>query len=99
MVTGFNFVRTHDDMVTLLQNGPVTIAVDSTYWRNYKRGIFEEADPSSYTLNHAVLIVGYGEENGIPYWTVRNSWGDQWGEEGYIRIKRFTGNNPEYYNF
>ena len=34
------------------------------------------------------MIIGYGSENGIPYWIIRNSWGPDWGENGYIRVKR-----------
>ena len=47
-------------------------------------------DSSPDNLDHAVLLVGYGVDS-VPYWTVKNSWGEDWGEGGYFRIVRGTG--------
>ena len=44
-------------------------------------------------IDHAVQAVGYGADGATPYWTVRNSWGDGWGEQGYIRL--FRGNSSK----
>merc|ERR1712045_818035 len=53
----------------------------------YKGGIFSGCS-STARPDHAVAVVGYGTENGVDYWLIKNSWGSSWGEKGYIRVKR-----------
>lgn len=55
------------------------------------KGIYTRKSGTSLLGGHGVTVMGWGEENGTPYWLVHNSWGEAWGDEGYFRIKR--GNN------
>ena len=73
----------------LFENGPLSIAVDATDFQVYTKGIKTTCEYSG--LNHGVLLVGYGIENGINYWIIKNSWGTSWGENGYIRLQRGLG--------
>lgn len=73
--------------------GPASIAIVVTNsFMLYSSGIFNDPSCTQSPTNHAVGCVGYGTENGIDYWIVRNSWGKSWGEEGYIRMIRFRHN-------
>jgi C1A family cysteine protease len=73
--------------VVSIQPVIVAIEADSSNFQFYSSGIIDTVFCGT-DLNHAVVIVGYGEEYGTKYWLVRNSWGEQWGENGYVRILR-----------
>lgn len=67
-------------------SGPLSVGVDATSWQTYSGGIL--TDCISSQVDHGVLVVGYDDTNNPPYWIVKNSWNTDWGEKGYIRIKK-----------
>lgn len=75
-------------LMTALAQQPVSVAIEASQsaFQLYKSGVLT-ADCGS-ELDHGVLAVGYGEENGVKYYKIKNSWGPEWGEKGYIRIAR-----------
>ena len=79
---------------TAVSMQPVAIAIeaDSFYFQSYSSGILDSTKCGTQ-LDHGVLIVGYGEENGDLYWIVKNSWSDSWGDEGYVKIARSESEN------
>uniref|UniRef100_A0A3B3HVE0 Cathepsin 12 n=1 Tax=Oryzias latipes TaxID=8090 RepID=A0A3B3HVE0_ORYLA len=74
--------------------GPITVAIDADHasFLFYSSGIYDEPNCDPNRLSHAVLLVGYGSEEGQDYWIIKNSWGSSWGEGGYMRIIR-NGSN------
>ncbi|KAK9286254.1 hypothetical protein L1049_014641 [Liquidambar formosana] len=67
---------------------PVSVAIEAggRAFQLYESGVF--TGHCGIDLDHGVAAVGYGTENGVDYWIVRNSWGPKWGENGYIRLER-----------
>jgi len=89
------YVNVTVNNVTALQTAvamtPVSVGVeaDQTAWQYYKGGIL--TSNCGTKLDHGVLIVGYNMINNPTFWIVKNSWGMDWGEQGYIRIAVKTG--------
>lgn len=79
--------------LALYQQGhPIAVSVDATNWNLYASGIYSDTDNGNvgdFTVNHAVTLTGYKERHGseMGYWVIKNSWGDTFGENGYIRVE------------
>lgn len=70
----------------LYKTGPLSACLDANMLQWYSGGIFNPDDFWCSDLNHAVLITGFGVDNGTKYYSVKNSWTERWGEKGYFRI-------------
>jgi len=99
--TGSRYLGGRQDLVTealllkeLNERGPVMVSLSGAQLGDdfmfYADGVYTgESKPNpDATGGHAVLLIGYGEENKTPYWIVQNSWGPDWGEDGYVRMSR-----------
>ena len=81
--------------------GPISISASDVHWTHYEEGIFDGdlngkcEEPNGVVISHVIQLVGYGSDGGHDYWLIRNSWGTSWGEEGYMKLRRFgEGKEP-----
>jgi len=94
-VHGFKDVHKDDEQALMeaVSRGPVSVAIEADHqaFQFYSGGVMKSACGTQ--LDHGVLLVGYGEANGLKFWKVKNSWGESWGEKGYIELER--GKSPD----
>ncbi|GMH02857.1 hypothetical protein Nepgr_004696 [Nepenthes gracilis] len=95
-IDGYEDVPSNEEksLQKAVANQPVSVAIEAggRAFQLYESGVF--TGDCGTQLDHGVVAVGYGTENGMDYWIVRNSWGPGWGENGYIKMER----NSNYTN-
>jgi len=85
-ITEYGALSTAEDMKAEIKaRGPITCGIDANYLVNYEGGIITNEGEE---IDHIVSVTGWGyhEETDTPYWIVRNSWGEYWGEMGFCRV-------------
>ena len=95
-VTGFTDVPANNcaALEDFVAARPTSVAIAANKIMYYSSGVFSDMTCGT-NLNHGVTAVGYGTDNGTPFWKVRNSWGATWGEQGYIRmLKNIKTSDP-----
>jgi len=92
-ISSWQYATTNSDETTLQTNlvnwGPLSVCVDASSWQDYTGGIIMGADCTN-SIDHCVQLVVYDMTQSTPFWIVRNSWGTDWGETGYIRLQYGT---------
>lgn len=93
-IDGYEDVPANDEksLQKAVAHQPVSVAIEAggRAFQLYESGVF--TGTCGTQLDHGVVAVGYGTEDGLDYWVVRNSWGSSWGENGYIRLDRNLNN-------
>ncbi|KAI3358072.1 hypothetical protein L3Q82_003084 [Scortum barcoo] len=90
--SSYAFIREGDESAlkaAVAKIGPISVAIDASRpkFGFYSHGVYID-HTCTHNVNHGVLVVGYGREQGLDYWLVKNSWGVYHGEDGYIKIAR-----------
>jgi C1A family cysteine protease len=89
--TGYKTVTANSQsaLMSAIELNPVSIAIeaDKSAFQYYTGGVLDSTACGT-SLDHGVLAVGYGTENGTDYYLVKNSWGSSWGDNGYVKLAR-----------
>jgi len=82
-----------DQMKAAVAKGPVSVAIeaDTNVFQFYNSGVISSKSCGT-DLDHAVLVIGYGSDNGTDYWLLKNSWGTRWGDKGFFKTLRKSDN-------
>ncbi|XP_062199133.1 ervatamin-B-like [Phragmites australis] len=98
-IAGFRRVATRSEasLANAVAGQPVAVSIEAggDNFQHYKKGVYN--GPCGTKLNHGVTVVGYGQEpaGAGRYWIVKNSWGDGWGDHGYIKMRKDVAGKPE----
>lgn len=95
---GYDYVSGGDErnlMMAVYDLGPIACSInaEAASFQLYTSGIYDNPDCSFWLTSHSVLTVGYGTDSSAKdYWIVKNSWGTEWGQKGYIWMSRNKNN-------
>lgn len=79
----------------LAKYGPVAVSASAASWMEYRSGVFDGCDKDA-VVDHAITAYGYGKDGDSQYWLIKNSWGSDWGEKGFIRVLRHDPAGEKY---
>lgn len=89
IIKGQKPITNLNDMEDAIKDQTISVGVAAGHiaFRFYKKGVVTRGCPGD-NISHAVTVVGAGTEKGVPFWLVRNSWGENWGDKGHIKLMR-----------